>query len=85
MTTEATIKSQIENTVGGHYSDWKIGLTDNPKERKAQLGNPLNWLHWKTDSERTSQNIESFFLKKGMLSAGGSKKSATYVYILPAQ
>ncbi|MFQ5824832.1 MAG: hypothetical protein ACE5JB_12305 [bacterium] len=82
MASEPTIKQQIEQAVGGKFSDWKIGATVNPKRRKAQLGNPLSWLHWKADSPRTARNIERYFLQKGMKRAGGAPKGADYIYIL---
>ncbi|MFQ5771270.1 MAG: hypothetical protein ACE5HX_12080 [bacterium] len=82
MSSEATIIMQIEKTVEGKYREWKIGLTDDPARRKAQLGHPLNWLQWKSDSEEAARNVEHYFLQKGMKSARGAAKSANYIYIL---
>jgi len=82
MASEATIIKQIEKTVVGKYSDWLIGLTDDPALRKAQLGNPLSFLQWKADSEQAAKNVERYFLVKGIQSAGVAPKSALHVYIL---
>ncbi len=84
MATEATIIKQIEKTAAGKYSDWLIGLTDDPAVRKAQLDNPLSFLQWKADTERAAKNVERYFLAKGMHSAGAAPQSALHVYILLA-
>jgi len=84
MASEATIKAQIEKIVGDIYSEWEIGVTDDPTNRKAQLGNPLSWIHWKADSEQAARNIKLYFLQKGMKSVGRAPKSANYVYLLLA-
>lgn len=82
MSSAMIIKQQIEKTVSGHYSDWKIGITHDPTGRKAQLGNPLSWLQWKADTEREAWDVAQEFLEKGMKSAGGTTpKAAEYVYI----
>lgn len=85
MESESTIIQEIENTVaGGSYSDWQIGITRDPIQQKAHLGNPLLWVHWEADSVKTAKNVYQHFLKKGMKSAAVPEKRATYVYILPA-
>ncbi len=82
MASEKTIKKQIEKTVNGKYSDWQIGLTNYPAQRKAQLGYPLSWLQWQANSEQAARNVERYFLQKGMHSAGPGPEEATFVYIL---
>ncbi len=82
MATLITIKQQIKKTVDGKYSDWQIGVTNDPKHRKAQLGNPLSWLQWKVDTEETAFMGAQYFQKKGMLCDGELPKSAKYIYIL---
>jgi hypothetical protein len=84
MASEKTIIRQIEKTVGVSYSDWKIGITDDPAQRKAALGNPLNWLHWQADSIQGAQNVFRYFVQKGMKRSGVANKTATYVYIFVA-
>jgi len=81
MASEAIIISQIENTVGGKYSGWKIGITDKPALRKAQVGNPLSWLQWQADSHQAAKNVLQYFLQKGMKHSGTANKSADFVYI----
>jgi hypothetical protein len=81
MASEKTIIRQIENTVGAKYSDWKIGITDDPAKRRAAVGNPLNWLQWQADSNLEAQNVVRYFVQKGMKRSGAANKTATYVYI----
>ncbi|MFQ5823701.1 MAG: hypothetical protein ACE5JB_06575 [bacterium] len=82
MASEATLKKQIEQTVGDDHSNWAIGVTDDPAGRKAQLGNPLSWLQWKADSEQVARNIKHFFLQKGMKRADGVPSTGHFVYIV---
>jgi len=85
MESESTIIKEIENTVaGGAYSDWQIGITKDPIQQKAHLGNPLIWVHWEADSVKTARNVYNHFLQKGMKSVSPPAKRATFVYILPA-
>lgn len=79
--SEGTIERQIVQTVSEDYSTWTIGVTDKPALRKAQVGNPLNWLQWKADSEQAALNIERYFLQKGMKPDKGAPSSGQYVYI----
>jgi hypothetical protein len=81
MASEATIKRQIAHTVGDDYSSWTIGVTQQPVVRKAQVGNPLSWLHWKANSERVALNVERHFLQKGMKPDTRVISSGQYVYI----
>ena len=74
---------QIEDITAGKYKDWQIGLTDEPLNCKAQLGNPLAWLHWKADSEQEARNAERFLLDKGLKGTKATpSESGVYVYIL---
>ena len=82
MASDAIIKAQIERIVSGRYSEWGIGVTDDPTNRKAQLGNPLSWIQWNADSGDAARNIKRYFLQKGFKSVGRAPKSANYVYIL---
>ena len=83
MATENYIIRQIEGIAAGKYTEWQIGLTDEPLNRKAQLGNPLTWLHWKADSEQEARNAERFFLDKGLKGIIATTPGpGVYVYIL---
>lgn len=81
MVSASTIIQQIESAVGGRYSDWQIGVTDDTVARRAKLGNPLTWLQWQVKSDQDAQKILNDFLQKGMKKFG-SVKSAKFVYIL---
>ncbi len=82
MASENYIIRQIEDITAGKYKEWQIGLTDEPLNCKAQLGNPLTWLHWKADSEQEARNAVRFFLDKGMNRDDATTGPGVYVYIL---
>ena len=82
MASENYIIRQVKEITTGKYTKWQIGLTGEPLNRKAQLGNPLTWLHWKADSEQEARNVERFFLDEGLKGAGATTGSGVYVYIL---
>ena len=81
MVSASTIVQQIESAVGGRYSDWQIGVTDDAVAGKAKMGNPITWLQWQVKSDQDAQKVFNEFLQKGMKKAG-SVKSAKFVYIL---
>ena len=82
MASEHYIIRQVNEIATGNYTKWQIGVTGEPLNRKAQLGNPLTWLHWKADSEQEARNVERFFLDKGLRGTGATTGSGVYVYIL---
>ncbi len=83
MASENYIIRQIADITAGKYTEWQIGLTNEPLSYKAQLGNPLTWLHWKADSEQEARNTERFFLDKGLKGTRGTTTGpGVYVYIL---
>ena len=82
MASENYIIRQVKDNTIGKYTKWQIGLTGEPLNCKAQLGNPLTWLHWKADSEQEARNAERFFLDRGMKSADQTTGPAVYVYLL---
>jgi len=81
MASESAIKADIERIVGGKYSIWTIGVTDDPNRRKGEHGNPKYWHQWNADTEQAARNVESYFLAKGMKGGGGGAGRADYVYI----
>lgn len=81
MVSELAIKSEIERIVGGGYSAWTIGVTDNPARRKVEHGNPPQWHQWDADTEAVARAVERYFLDKGMKGAPGGAGRADYVYI----
>ena len=80
MASESAIKAAIEQIVSS-YSNWTIGVTDNPSRRKTEHSNPTAWRHWDADTEQAARNVESYFLAKGMKGSGGGLGRADYVYI----
>ena len=79
--TESAIKSAIERIVGGTYSIWTIGVTDNPTRRRGEHGNPNTWHQWDADTETIARDVERYFKEKGMKGDIGGGGSADYVYI----
>ncbi len=82
MASENYIIRQIDDMAAGKYTEWQIGVTNKPLSYKAQLGNPLTWLHWKADSEQEALKAERFFLNKGMKRDSMTTGAGVYVYIL---
>ena len=70
MASRVIIISEIESAVKDEYSDWKIGITNDPANRKAQLGNPLSWLQWKAASKEVASFVMQHFLSQGLKNAG---------------
>ncbi len=84
MTEAATIKDQIERAVAGRYSDWQIGLTNDPRATRAKLGNPLSMVQWKAKSAAAAGRIVEHFVKLGMRRSVTNSKGS-FVYILLAE
>lgn len=80
MASESAIKAAIEQIVRS-YSNWTIGVTDDPNRRNGEHGNPPSWRHWDADTEQAARNVESYFISKGMKGGGGGLGRADYVYI----
>lgn len=80
MASEASIKAAIENIVNV-YSAWTIGVTDDPRRRRGEHGNPSPWHQWDADTEQAARNVEAHFLAKGMKGGSGGPGRADYVYI----
>ena len=80
MASETDIKAGIENQVT-EYSEWSIGISDKPGERRVEHGNPRMWSPWKADTEEIARNVEQHFLNKGMKGAPGGPGHADWVYI----
>ncbi len=63
------------------YSAWTIGITNDPKRRRTEHGNPSPWYSWKANSESIAREVETYFQDKGMKGGGGGGDKPTYVYI----
>ena len=80
MATETAIKAAIESLVSV-YSNWTIGVTDDPARRRREHGNPTPWHDWDADTETAARNVEAYFLAKGMKGGTGGPGRADCVYI----
>lgn len=80
MASESAIKAAIEKIVVS-YSNWTIGVTDDPTRRRSEHGNPSIWHQWDADTETVARNVEKYFLDKGMKGGSGGSGRADYVYI----
>ena len=78
--SESEIIETIEESVS-NYLAWTIGITDAPKRRKSEHGNPRYWRYWKADTETIARNVEKYFLDKGMKGGGGGGDHPTFVYM----
>ena len=81
MASDAIIIQQIDRTVQGKYQDWIIGITNDAAARKAELGNPLNWVQWEADSEREALKVQRHFVRKGIHRDTGGVSQGNIVYI----
>lgn len=81
MASESTIRTQIEQIVGGDYFSWTIGVTDDPVSRKAHHGNPLNWFHWQADSREIATDIKNYFVGKGLKNGNKETNSGVFIYL----
>lgn len=78
------IEARVKNTKVPKYADWRIGITQNPKQRKKDWNDPQYWLLWKADSLEDAQAVEAHFIEKGMDGGTGGDLEdnvTTYVYI----
>ena len=78
--SKSEIIETIEESVS-NYLAWTIGITDAPKRRKSEHGNPRYWRYWKADTETIARNAEKYFLDKGMKGGGGGGDHPNFVYI----
>ncbi|MEW6229514.1 MAG: hypothetical protein AB1700_15715 [Bacillota bacterium] len=73
-------ESQVVN-----FAAWRIGITNDVKERYEYWGKPEHFLYWKADSLSDAQTVESHFInKKGMQGGTGGDldpRKPVYVYI----
>lgn len=58
------IKDRVKNSEGSTYSDWTIGITNEPANRKGDHNNPPYWNQWKADSLSAAQEVEDHFLNE---------------------
>lgn len=90
MSSKSGILAEIKSKVGSSgYPAWRIGLTHDLAERKKQWKDEKGkdvtyWTTWKADSLADAQEIEAYFIGKGMKGGTGgdlSSRKSVYVYI----
>jgi len=72
------VKSQTD----GVYSKWRIGTANDADDSENEHGNPDSWRDWDTNTPEDAENVESYFVDKGMRSEGAGFGDPDYVYIL---
>ena len=88
---KSEIIAAIEKKVGSTaYSIWRIGITNDPNERKrywteTEKQSTTSWSQWQADSLADAQAIESYFINEKKMKGGtGGDMSAyrtAYVYV----
>ena len=89
MATKSSILATIQGIAGTDYSVWRIGLTHDLAERKAdwrdtEKQDVTHWHSWLADSLSDAQDVERHFINKGMEGGTGGDLYAyktVYVYI----
>jgi len=89
VASKASIIKAIESKGGSHCGLWRIGLTHDPVERKrywkdTKKQSVAYWSDWTADSLSDAQDIESYFINKGMKDGTCGDLSASktvYVYV----
>jgi hypothetical protein len=69
MTKQAII-DEIELRTSSKYSSWRIGLTNNPDQRRGECGDDGErtdfWMDFEADSPADAKEIETRFTNRGM-------------------
>ncbi len=73
------LKEKIEEIAKGEYSSWTIGITQRPIARKREHDSPKTWTIWQADSLEIAQDVEQYFLKKGMNGGTGGDTEPDYI------
>jgi hypothetical protein len=87
MTAKSTIVSEIAKKCSFDYKIWRIGITNDLKERKEYwTGQETTtyWSDWTADSSSDAKDVEGYFLndKKMKGGTGGTITSLTkYIYV----
>jgi hypothetical protein len=84
--TKANIVEAIINRAGGSYTDWRIGITNDPVERKqvwAKTEDVSAWEQWPANSLEDARAIENYFIQNKEMDGGvgGSASDDTTVYV----
>ena len=81
MASATIIKKSIKMIVT-EYALWTIGLTDEPEQREAEIGNQIGWRLYEANTEQVAGSVEAYFVGQGMNWATGRRGfGAKYVFI----
>jgi hypothetical protein len=72
------IKHEIKGRVNGSYSDWTIGVTNDPDKQFLDHGNPPFWTAWEADSITVAREVEGYFLNEFPSLKSQRMKAAQY-------
>ena len=75
------IEEIVTSQTGGVYSKWRIGTANDTDDSKNEHGNPDSWRDWDTDTPEDAENVEAYFVDKGMRSEGPGFGDPDFVYI----
>lgn len=83
---ESEIVKAIEQRVhGSKYSEWTIGITNDPDRRRSEHKNDgkdtTRWTPWRADNEQVARDVEKRFQDRGMKGGGGGGENPNFVYI----
>ncbi len=83
--SEEQIKSDIKNFVnenGGAYSDWYVGISEDPESRLQQHGSKNAWIYREATSNEVARRIEKYFVEVLGTDggSGGGDEYSDYVY-----
>ncbi len=81
MPFEHQVVAEIEKIVTSNYPIWTIGITEDPVSCRMEHGNPDIWYEWAVTLAASSENIERYFVSKGMRVGSCAVGGADYVYI----
>ena len=86
MASAVLIQQEIDKlVVHFRYSDWTIGVSDDPVMRRAEHEldgeDTPRWRQWEADTESEARNVEALFIGQGMKGGVGGRGRANFVYV----
>ena len=79
------IVERVNNSKSPEFTTWRIGLTNDVKQRYIDWDRPEFFLYWEADSLEDAQAVESHFIKKLEMKGGTGgdldTRKTVYVYI----
>lgn len=79
------IDEHLKNSGRRYYSDFYIGITNDPEHRLFDehkvKKDGMWWIYSKADNIETARKVEKYYLEKGMRGGdGGGDDTSVYVY-----